>query len=824
MVLALTFQTTYPQIFFMLLKFERSALCLFFVFSYFFLPQNISAQNQKATLSGYIKDASNGEALIGAGIFVEELKRGATSNVYGFYSLTLPAGKYTVKFLFLGYVTETRSVSLLENNTINIDLAEETRQTGEVVITGEQKEIEANVRSTQMGVNKLDIKTISKIPPLLGEVDVIRSIQLLPGVSTAGEGASGFNVRGGSIDQNLILLDEAPVYNSSHLFGFFSVFNPDAVKDVKLIKGGIPAQYGGRISSLLDIRMKEGNNKKFEVNGGIGLLSSRFAIEGPIIKEKMSFILAGRRTYFDLFFPLSTNDGLKETIAYFYDLTAKVNYKINDKNTVFASGYFGRDQFGFGSAFGFEWGNGTTTLRWNHVYGPKLFSNLTAFYSSYDYALNIESAATGDEFKWKSTIQNLSFKPEFTWYANDKNTVTFGGQVLHYNFLPSETTVSSNGVKGDPVSLPRKYALENSIFISNDMEISKRLSLTYGLRYSRFFNIGPGTMLNLQETTAGISKPYTISNIESGKIIADYGNFEPRFSAKYEINDQSSLKASYNRMAQYIHLLSNTQASVPLDVWNPSSNNIKPQIGDQVAMGYFHNFNWKESDYEFSTEVFYKIMQNQIDYIDGADLLRNKGLEADLLSGDGRAYGLELFLKKRKGRFNGWISYTLSRSERKVAGINEQSWYPTRFDKTHNLYLVGNYELNKRWSFSANFVYSSGVPGTFPTNRIEYQGYVIPHNSNNLRNNYRIPSYHRLDLSATFDPKKNENRKWKGTWTFGIYNVYARKNPFGIYFRQEPPTVSDNPADRVTQSTNTQAVRFSVLGTIVPSATYNFSF
>ena len=780
--------------------------------------------NQKATLSGYIKDAANGEALIGAGVFVEELKRGVSTNVYGFYSLTLPEGIYTVKFIFLGYKTETLKVDLTQNRVVNVDLAEESRQTNEVVITAEQKEVEANVKSTQMGVNKLDIKTISKVPPLLGEVDVIRSIQLLPGVSTAGEGASGFNVRGGSIDQNLILLDEAPVYNSSHLFGFFSVFNPDAVKDVKLVKGGIPAQFGGRISSLLDIRMKEGNNKKFELNGGIGLLSSRFAVEGPLIKDKMSFIVAGRRTYFDLFFPLASNEALKETIAYFYDLTAKVNYKIDEKNTVFASGYFGRDKFGFGSAFGFEWGNGTTTVRWNHVYGPKLFSNITGFYSSYDYALNIEAESTGDEFKWRSTIQNLSLKPEFTWYANERNTVTFGGQVLHYNFLPSRTTVSSNGERGPESSLPRKYALESSIYLSNDQEISKRLSFTYGLRYSRFMNIGPGNEVVLGDTTPGIRRPFRINSAASGKIIADYGNFEPRFSAKYELNEQSSLKIAYNRMAQYIHLLSNTQASVPLDVWNPSSNNILPQIGDQLAMGYFRNFNWLENEFEFSGEVFYKAMQNQIDYIDGAELLRNAALEAELLSGDGRAYGLELYLKKRKGRLNGWISYTLSRSERKVKGINNQNWYPTRFDKTHNLYLVGNLEISPRWSLSANFVYSSGVPGTFPTNRVEFQGYIIPHNNNNLRNNYRIPAYHRLDFSATWDPKKNENRRWKGTWNFTLYNVYARRNPFGIYFRQEPPPENNNPADRVVQPGNTQAVRFSVLGTVVPSITYNFSF
>lgn len=793
------------------------------LFSFFLVSHFVTAQTGgKATLSGYIKSAGDGEALIGAGVYVEELKKGATTNVYGFYSLTLPKGKYTVKFLFLGYQTQTQTLDLESNQTVNIDLAEEIRQAKEVVITGEQKEVEANVKSTQMGVTKMDIKTISKIPPLLGEVDVIRSIQLLPGVSTVGEGASGFNVRGGSIDQNLILLDEAPVYNSSHLFGFFSVFNPDAVKDVKLVKGGIPAQYGGRISSLLDIRMKEGNSKKFELNGGIGLLSSRFAIEGPILKDKMSFIVAGRRTYFDLFFPLSSDEQLASTVAYFYDLTAKVNYKINEKNTVFASGYFGRDKFGFGSAFGFEWGNSTTSLRWNHVFGSKLFSNLTAFYSKYDYALNIK--ADDDGFNWKSTIENRSVKPEFTWYLNDKNTITFGGQMLYYNFLPGKTTILSNG-ESRINELSRKYAFENSLFASNDMTVSKRLSFTYGLRYSNFANVGTGTKLILGDTIAGIKRPVRdIQSIASGKILAQFGNFEPRFSAKYELTDESSIKASYNRMAQYIHLLSNTQASVPLDVWTPSTNNIRPQIGDQVALGYFHNFTWLANEFEFSTEVYYKEMQNQIDYIDGADLLLNRTLEAELLSGKGRAYGLELYLKKRKGAFTGWISYTLSRTERQVTGINNTDWYPTRFNKTHNLYLVGSYEINNKWSASANFVFSTGVPGTFPTNRIEYQGFIIPQNSENLRNNYTLPAYHRLDISATYDPNKDSQKRWKGSWTFGIYNVYARRNPFGIYFQQTPP--SDNPSrdDRVTQSTNTQAIRFSILGTLVPSATYNFTF
>jgi len=794
---------------------------LFFASFLIFNSQSYS-QSAKATISGYIKGAADGEAMIGAGVFVEELKKGATTNEYGFYSLSIPKGTYVVKFLYIGHRTQVKTVELDKDIKINIDLEEESQQAEEVVVTGEKMEIDANVKSNQMSVNKLDIKTINKIPPLLGEVDVIRSLQLLPGVSTVGEGASGFNVRGGSIDQNLILLDEAPVYNSSHLFGFFSVFNPDAVKDVKLLKGGIPAQFGGRISSLLDIRMKDGNNKKFELNGGIGLLSSRFSVEGPILKEKASFILAGRRTYFDLFFPLASDPQLKSTVAYFYDLTAKVNYKIDDKNKVFASGYFGRDKFGFGSAFGFEWGNATTSLRWNHVFGNRLFSNITAFYSNYDYTLNIEAGKDG--FKWQSQIENLSVKPEFTFYLDDKNTITFGGQVLHYDFLPGKTTIVSNNE--EVVNrLSDKFAFENSIYLSNEQQVSNKLSFTYGLRYSNFLHKGPGTKLILGDTVEGIKIPIvSLADVPRSENIAQYGNFEPRFAAKFELSSKRSIKAGYNRMAQYIHLLSNTQASVPLDVWAPSNNNIKPQIGDQVSLGYFENFVVKDIDYEFSTEVYYKQMQNQIDYIDGADLLLNRELDSELLSGDGRAYGIEFYVNKRKGRLNGWVSYTLSRTERQVAGINEGNWYPTRFDKRHNLSVVANYQLSTQWSLSSNFVLSSGVPGTFPTNRVEYQGFIIPQNAENLRNNYRLPAYHRLDFAATYEPKANKNRRWKGSWTFGLYNVYARKNPFGIYFRQQPPSDAPSIQDRVLQSTNTQAVRFAVLGIAVPSVTYNFSF
>jgi hypothetical protein len=785
-----------------------------------------SIAQSKVTLSGYIKDKKNGEALIGATIYFNDLKTGSSTNVYGFYSVTVPQGSYEVVFSYIGYSSITEKLELNQSLTKNIELGEVENVLQDVVITAERED--ANLKNLEMSVAKLDIKTITKIPPLLGEVDIVRAVQLLPGVSTVGEGASGFNVRGGSIDHNLILLDEAPVYNSSHLFGFFSVFNPDAVKDVKLLKGGVPAQYGGRLASLLDIRMKEGNSKKFEVNGGIGLLSSRLAIEGPILKDKASFIVAGRRTYFDLFLPYVSNDpNTQDSKAFFYDLTAKVNYKINEKNTIYLSGYFGRDRFGFGSSFGFEWGNATSTLRWNKVFSPRLFANFTAFYSNYDYSLNIQ--AVRDAFRWRSNIINYSVKPEFTYFLNSKNTLVFGGQMLYYDFLPGRTTVISDG-REIVNSLPKKYAIENALYVANEQTINSRLSLQYGLRFSQFSYYGPGVSLQLGDTLPGQKRPIIgETNVSAGEAIANYSNWEPRFAMKYELNTLSTIKLSYNRMSQYLHLLSNTQASVPLDVWTPSTNNIKPQIADQVALGYFRNFG-ENSMYETSMEVYYKDMQNQIDYIDGADLLLNRELEAELLTGKGRAYGAEFFVKKRRGKINGWVSYTLARTERQVSGINQNNWYPTRFDKLHNLAIVGIYELNKRLSFSANFVFGSGVPGTFPTNRFVVQGYVVPHNFQDQRNNLRIPPYHRLDLSATLEGKRNDQRKWKGSWTFSVYNVYNRRNPFGIYFRQQPasanPVESPNAAfdERVIQSTATQAIRFAVLGAVVPSVTYNFIF
>lgn len=776
------------------------------IFCFILLTSSLVAQ-EKFTISGYVKSAETGEELIGATVAVRALSVGSSANVYGFYSLTLEAGTYDVTYSFIGFEEITKKIDLKDNIQLNIELKEQVNQLDVVQVDGEKDD--NNISKVEMSVNKIDSKTIKKIPALLGEADVIKSVLLLPGVSTVGEGSTGFNVRGGGIDQNLVLLDEAPVYNSSHLFGFFSVFNPDAVKNVKLIKGGIAPEYGGRLSSILDIRMKEGNKKELTGSGGVGVIFSRLALEGPIKKDKASFLIAGRRSYADILAKPFLNNDLKDSRFYFYDLTAKVNYEIDSKNRLFLSGYFGRDIFG--SGFIFNWGNATATARWNHIFNDRLFMNLTAFYSDYDYAFGIDEDDPDDDFEWSSSVVSYSMKPDFSYYINNNNTLKFGGQSIFYNFKPAKAEFASNGSRSD-LSLPEKFSVENGLYIQNEQSIGARTKILYGLRWSHFAYLGKGEKQTYRDTVAGIRKELESAEaFKQNEVIADYNNFEPRLAFKYDLNEYSSLKASYNRMSQYLHLISNTVASTPVDLWLPTTNNIKPQIADQIAVGYFRNF--LNNKYEASAEVFAKDFQNQIDYIDNADLFFNEQLEGDLLIGKGRAYGLELFVKKRTGKATGWVSYTISKSEREVDGINNGDWYPTRFDRTHNLSVVGSYDWTEKWSFSANFVFSSGTPATFPTNRYEIQGVVLPHNINNSRNNYRIPSYHRLDLSATLTPKKKKERKFTGEWVFSIYNVYNRRNPFSIFFEQN----EDNPQV-------TEAIRYSVIGSFVPAVSYNFTF
>ena len=788
----------------------------FFLSLILFGAQQAKSQ-AKFTVNGVVKDASNGETLIGATVYIKELKNGATTNEYGFYSLTLPQGSYSVDFSYVGFELISQSVALDKNTQLNIELNPEASQLEEVVVQAELEQ--ANVQNLEMSTNKLEMKTILKIPTLLGEADVFRSLLLLPGVSTVGEGASGFNVRGGSVGQNLVLLDEAPVYNSSHLFGFFSVFNPDAVKDVKLYKGAVPSRYGGRLASLLDVRMKEGNSKKFEATGGVGTIFSRLAIEAPIIKDKASFIVAARRSYIDVlakpFVPLLKEGGALN----FYDLTMKANYNINRKNRIYLSGYFGRDVFMFDKNQGFSWGNTTSTVRWNHLFNERLFSNTTFVYSKYDYKLQF-----GDDdrnrFNWNSSISNFIFKPQFTYFINSDNELNFGADVIYYTFEPANAVGISNGNSVD-VSLEKKYNLETALHIGNSQKISDVLSLEYGLRFSHFQSFGPGTAYTYNDTVPG-QRRYPINEqvYKRGESIATYNNFEPRLSFKIQASPTSSVKGSYNRMAQYLHLISNTTASNPLDVWNPSSKNIKPEIGDQYTLGYFKDLGDKRQ-YEISVETYLRYTQNQIDYIDGADLLINRYLEGDLLSGKGRAYGLETYFQKKTGRLTGWVSYTLGKTELQVEGINRGQWYDTRYNQTHNLKVTGFYDINERWSVSSNFVYTSGTPTTFPTSRYTIQGILVPYNANGSRNNVKLPDYHRLDVSFRLEGRKVKHgkpRKNTDYWVFSVYNLYARKNPFSIYFSQKDDRVPTG------QPIESQATQLSIIGTVVPSVSYNFKF
>jgi len=780
---------------------------LFIVF-FILLTFHLSAQ-ENFTFSGYIKDSKNGESLIGASVYKAGSGIGASANEYGFFSITLPKGTHIIGVSLIGYKTFTFSIDLDKNFIKSFELTEEGKELDEVVVTGEAED--KNVKSIEMSTAKLDIKQINKIPALLGEVDVIRAIQLLPGVTTIGEGASGFNVRGGNIDQNLILLDEAPVYNSSHLFGFFSVFNPDAVKDVKLIKGGIPAQYGGRVSSILDVRMKEGNNKRLAVTGGVGTIFSRISIEAPIIKDKASFIIAGRRSYIDALVKpfVKSSSPLNGADFYFYDLTAKFNYRINDRNTVFASGYLGRDVLKL-SIFSFDNGNATGTVRWNNIVNKKLFFNLTAFYSNYNYKLKF-GASNGQGFDWRSNIINYSVKPDFTYFLNNKNTIRFGAQALMYDFLPYDAvgTFANGTVK---FLSDKRYGVEYSAYVGNEHKILPRLTIEYGIRVSMYNFMGKGKAYIFGDTTLNEQLPLRETKSYSAfQTIKSYVNPEPRFSMNYVLNSVSSVKASYNRMAQYIQLISNTAASTPLDVFTIATNNLKPLTADQGSIGYFRNFN--QNMYEGSLEVYYKYLKNQLDYIDNADLFINATVEDQLLQGLGRAYGTELYLKKNKGKLTGWISYTLSKTERLVSGISNGNWFYSRYDRTHCLNTSASYDITKRWSVSANFLYLSGVPSTFPNSKIQVQNLNIPYNTTGIRNNYRITAYHRLDLGATYSFKKNDRRRYKQNIVLSVYNAYNRRNAFSIFFQT-----------KANQPLQTEAVRLSIIGSVVPAITYNFNF
>ncbi|MBP9849180.1 MAG: TonB-dependent receptor [Flavobacterium sp.] len=769
---------------------------------------------EKMILSGIASDTNTNETLIGVSVYIAELNIGTYTNEYGFYSISLPKGTYTIQISYIGFETITEKIEINQNTKKNFGLIESKLELNEVVIT--KNIYRNNIKKPEMSVNKLSINTIKQMPAILGETDVIKSILTLPGVTNAGEGQSGFNVRGGSADQNLVLLDEATIYNTSHLFGFFSVFNTDAIKDLKLYKGGIPSRFGGRVASVLEIYQKDGNSTDFHMSGGIGIISSRLLAEGPIVKDKGSFLFAGRSSYAHLFLKLTDN----KNSAYFYDLNTKLSYKLNENNNLFASGYFGRDVFSLNQSFVNTYGNSVFNLRWNHLFSNKLFSNLSLIYSDYYYGLKLDFIG----FNWDSGIKNYNLKYDFKHYISDKVKLFYGANAIYHDFNPGkiEPTNDTSGI--NPDQLAKKYAFEPAVYVDVEQQITDKLSINYGLRYSKFYRLGDEE-INLYANNQAVvynedfqiyekGTPTGTKSYGKNETIAQFGNLEPRVSVAYSLNENSSIKASYNRMSQYLHLISNTQSPTPLDVWAPSDDYLKPQILDQVAFGYFKNF--KNDDYTLEVETFYKKLKNRVDYIDGADLIANDDIEQVVLNGEARAYGLEILARKNNGKLNGWISYTLSRSEQRTpgrtaaeTGINNGNWYKTGWDKLHNISITSMYKLNEKWSFSSIFTLQSGQPVTYPNGQYQYQGITVP--TYGLRNENRLPTYHRLDISATLVPEKNKNRNWYGEWIFGIYNLYSRKNAASISFRQNQ------------DSGNNEAVRLSIFG-IVPSVTYNFKF
>jgi len=772
------------------------------IFTVFITLTTITAYAQKkATINGTVKDAASGETLIGASVTLQELPAvGTATNNYGFYSLAVAEGEYTVLFTCVGYNPVAQKIALHKNQVVNISLSAKNGLK-EVVVTGKRLSND-NVVSPQMGVEKLNMLQINQVPVLLGERDILKTITLLPGIKSAGEGNTGFYVRGGASDQNLILLDEAPVYNASHLLGFFSTFNSDAIKDVNIYKGGMPAEYGGRLSSVLDVKMNDGNNKDFGGQGGIGLISSRIKIEGPLEKDKGSFMVSARRTYVDLFLKLTTDTSIRGNSLYFYDVNAKANWHFDDKNAIYISGYLGKDVLALKDVLGTNWGNKTGTLRFNHIFNSKLFSNTSVIYSNYNFVVQgLQDNARS--FKATSQINDVNLKEDLQYSIGYQHTLKFGFNILYHDITPGDITSPQNSSYNNK-HVEKRHGFENALYASDEWNVNKHLTFLYGLRLSGLFLLGPGTFKTYNN--AGNVTSAKIYNSRTD-LVKKYINLEPRFTANYIIDDQNSIKASYNRNTQNIHLLSNSSSNSPTYLYVMSSNNIKPEIADQVSTGYFRNFG--DNTFEFSTEVYYKWMQNQIDYKDGAQLLVNQDVESLLTYGTGRAYGIELLLKKKYGRFNGWIGYTLSRTERRFDAINSGHYFPARQDRTHDVSVVGIYQLNKRWSFSSTFIYGTGNAVTYPTGKYSSGGLTTF--SYTQRNGRRMPSSNRLDFGATFEGK--EHKKYHSSWTFSIYNVYAHRDPYSITFR-----------DSKTVPNTTEAVETSLFPTLIPSVTWNFNF
>lgn len=756
----------------------------------------ISAYAQQPfTISGTVTSRDRGETIIGATIKLGNVT--TSSNEYGFYSVSIPAGSYSLIVTAVGHQAYQQQLNVTSDVKLNIALEEMVKDLGEVVVSSRARD--RSLSSPQMGMEKLSTKDIKYVPVLLGERDILKVMQLLPGVKSAGDGNSGFFVRGGAADQNLILLDEAPVYNASHLLGFFSTFNSDAIKDMTMYKTGMPAQYGGRLSSVLDIKMNEGNNQQFNVSGGIGLISTKLNVEGPIQKNSSSFLVTGRRTYVDAFLKLSKDSTVNSNKLSFYDLNAKANYILGEKDRLYISGYFGRDNLGVGNTFGLAWGNGTGTIRWNHIFNPKLFSNTSLIYSNYNYEISIRSGAT--DFDIFSQIRDWNLKEELQWYVNNRNQLRLGFNAIFHTIRPGEVTASAESSVNNS-KLQKRYSLENAIFASNTWKASDRINLTYGLRLTAFSILGKGDFFAID----GDGIVIDTFTYKKGEIVKTWLNAEPRLAISYQFNNSSSVKASYVRNVQNLHLLSNSTTSNPTDKWLASTNIVKPEISDQYSAGYYKNLG---SVYELNVEAYYKTMQNQIDYRDGADVYINSdAIETQLLFGKGRAYGIEWLFKKKYGRFNGWISYTLSKSERKINGVNNNEWYNAKQDRTHDIAVVGIFRLNDKWTFSANWVYYTGSAVTFPAGKYQIDGQTLYYYTE--RNAYRMPAYHRLDLGATWLLK--QKKRFSSELTISLYNAYGRENAYTIMFRDN----KDDP-------NKTEAVQ-TALFKYIPSVTYNFKF
>jgi hypothetical protein len=757
----------------------------------------LAGSQSKYSVHGTVKSGRSGETVIGATISVAGSNSGTVSNEYGFYSLTLVKGDYKIIVSAVGMAARQVDVILDKNIRMDFLMEEEAKDLEAVTVTAAAPG--RSLKNPQMSIERINVQEIKDIPVLFGERDVLKTIQLLPGVKAAGEGNSGFFVRGGSADQNLILLDEAPVYNASHLLGFFSTFNSDAIKNVTLYKGGMPAQFGGRLSSVVDIKMNDGNNQELDVSGGIGLIASRLNIEGPIQKDKSSFLLSARRTYADLFIRLLGDSSLRTAQLYFYDLNSKANFILGEKDKLYLSGYFGRDVLSQEDLAGINWGNATGTLRWNHIFNKKLFSNTSLIFSNYDYKIFINSEST--DYQILSSIKDWNIKEELQWYANSSNTITFGLNSIYHTIKPGEISVTSDQVTVDQ-GLPDRYSLENALYVNNSWKATDRIGLSFGLRLSAFTILGKGDYYTLDSD----GKVIDTLHYGWGDVVKNYFNPEPRISASYQLNSTNAVKISYTRNTQNLHLISNSTSSSPTDKWVASTNIIKPEIADQVAVGYYKNLT--DSRYELTVEAYYKSMQNQIDYRDGAQVFTNEAIETQLLFGKGRAYGMEWLFKKKSGKLSGWISYTLSKTERKIPGINNDNWYNARQDRTHDIAIVGIYQLNRKWTLSANWIFYTGDAVTYPSGKYTVDNEVYYYYSE--RNGYRMPNYHRLDFGATLQLTKS--KKFTSELNFSLFNAYGRANAYQINFREG----KDDP-------NKTEAVQTSLF-TFVPSISYNFKF